>query len=185
MFYQQQPQPQRLQQQQLPPPSQQQLNPFRNSPLNYVPSIYDGYHKQVSEQELSQVVQHLDSHVSPESYLSRNKRPKAEEEQAPLPSHSRKTFNPPSENDREGQCRSRISVESNKIIDSKASTDNGAAFLGVEKIPLSTSRNSINLVQDSCIEQCCNTEECDNALLSLKLGKVKDNLLTNCSVSDV
>jgi hypothetical protein len=145
-----------------------------NQKNNYPSNPNYEYTKQVSNEELRQLVNQLNSHESPSSYFSRNKRPNVEAASARLESHGRKTslYNNPNQNDETSQCRSRISIEPDKIIDSKASTERGARFMGVEKIALTSNKFSLTEIQETCIEHCCNTEGCDSSLLSLKLGAV-------------
>ena len=105
-------------------------------------------------------------------YFNREKKAKnAEDEVSPLLSHGRKTIvQGPTQSDQMSTCFSRMSIEPNKMIDSRQSIQNGAEFLGVEKI--NSGSNKLNDIQNSCIELCCSTEECDSSLLSLKLGQV-------------
>jgi hypothetical protein len=129
---------------------------------------------QHTAEELRKILNHLESHEQVGSYFSRNKRPNPEVAAAPLESHVRKTslYNNQEQNQEAAQCRNRIIIDPDTIIDSKASTERGAVFLGIEKIPHDSNTFSLNQIQESCIQQCCNTEGCDNSLLSLKLGTV-------------
>jgi hypothetical protein len=93
-------------------------------------------------------------------------------ESSPLLSHGRKSF----ENAaiEETLCASRMVAETNRMIDSKASVDNGAKFLQVEKIKSSAGSKaaaSLKELNEACTALCCANEDgCDTALLSLKLG---------------
>lgn len=95
------------------------------------------------------------------------------EEREPLTNHRRKSAPVDSVTDeRASRCYNAMSIESNKIIDSSASTKNGAVFLSVEKISILSSQFSLKEVQQRCMQHCCDSGECDSSLLSLKMGQV-------------
>lgn len=64
-------------------------------------------------------------------------------------------------------CSTIFKQEANLIIDSKNSIDNGATLLDIKYLP--TESTSTKLGQQ-CIEKCCDTDQCDSALLSMKPG---------------
>ena len=66
-------------------------------------------------------------------------------------------------------CKKLFKQEANLIIDSKNSIDNGATLLDIKYLP--TESSSVTLGQQ-CIEKCCDTDQCDSALLSMKPGNV-------------
>jgi hypothetical protein len=111
-------------------------------------------------------------------YQSSNDYQKESSETEPLTSHRRKNYfeqNVEKNTDYSSKktyqsCESKISIETNKIIDSKTSKEKGAIFLSVERVFSDSS--SLTELQDACIKACCNYDFCDNALLSLKKSDV-------------
>jgi hypothetical protein len=93
------------------------------------------------------------------------------EEDKPLPNHRRKTFlNQQAE---PSVCEpKKPKVEVNFIIDIKTSEAKGAKMLGVDFIDESRAKGNVNGLFEGCMEKCCETNGCDTALLSLKIGKV-------------
>ncbi|CAF0990659.1 unnamed protein product [Brachionus calyciflorus] len=96
-------------------------------------------------------------------YFERDKKKDSDTE--PLYNHRRKTINP-----EEQICLSRLnSFDSNRMIDTKKSVDNGARLLSVEKIHVDK-EFKLSELQDSCANLCCSTDSCDTGLLSLMKG---------------
>lgn len=65
-------------------------------------------------------------------------------------------------------------IETNKMLDSRASVANGAHYLTIEKVGYGLSTMSEKELHMSCAKQCCENEDgCDTALLSLESGTVQ------------
>ena len=61
----------------------------------------------------------------------------------------------------------------NLIIDSKKSIEKGAKIIQTVHISKEKAEKGLNKLQESCMEECCNADDCDSALLSMRLGEVK------------
>jgi hypothetical protein len=68
-------------------------------------------------------------------------------------------------------CSAKYDIQKNMMIDSKTSVKNGAILITVEKIPPKEDLKLTEL-ENSCMKLCCETDECDSSILSLKLGDV-------------
>ena len=73
-------------------------------------------------------------------------------------------------------CSSKFDTQKNMMIDSKASVKNGASLISVEKIPPKEDLKLTEL-EKGCMKLCCETDECDSSILSLKLGDVSSLFL--------
>jgi hypothetical protein len=107
---------------------------------------------------------------------NRDKKSYPNDDDQPLVNHGRKSYFE-RDNSQSGcqsaSGQSKMYAESNIMIDSKTSVKNGAIFLQVEKIELSTAKGSLTELHDGCMKACClNEDGCDTSLLSLKLGEV-------------
>ena len=69
-------------------------------------------------------------------------------------------------------CSSQFKFETNYIIDSKKSIQQGAKLLRVEYLTKETAMLGLNGLQESCMKQCCDSQSCDSALVSMRLGPV-------------
>ena len=70
-------------------------------------------------------------------------------------------------------CMAKFKYERNVIVDSKASIRNGAELLSpIRYISKNEASSSLNALQDKCMKLCCDSEKCDTALLSMKIGQV-------------
>lgn len=103
----------------------------------------------------------------------------SESETEPLANHRRKTFVDTDElaskidNSKKKQfCSTNMLIEPNKIIDTKNSVANGAILISIEMVNPKSISSNINELQESCMDLCCNSDECDSSLLSLKSGNV-------------
>lgn len=95
------------------------------------------------------------------------------EDQQPLSSHGRKTFLSASQSTSMCETSASMIIETDKMLDSKASVTNGALYLMVEKIDSTNGKLSVNELHQSCARACCENEDgCDTALLSLEPGRV-------------
>lgn len=110
---------------------------------------------------------------------NKNIQKEKEEENSPLSSHRRKngdqtdlvTKNDLLEGKSQQTCSaSQFKVEPNVIIDSKASIQKGARLINMEFISKETAQQGLNKLQESCMKQCCESESCDSALLSMRIG---------------
>ena len=99
----------------------------------------------------------------------------------PLPSHRRKGsedfLNANTGGGAQGSdkatCGARFDTQKNMMIDTKESTKNGASLITVEKIPFKTdTKNMLTSLVNGCMNMCCETDQCDSSLLSLKIGDV-------------
>lgn len=116
-----------------------------------------------SKSELEEIVKELMGQVDIESNFRRDK--KYGSNNQPLLNHRRKS------DPNEPNCKTHMTLfESNRMIDSKKSINNGAKFLGVEKINPSL-EFSLKELQDSCVNMCCSNNLCDTAMLSLTHGQ--------------
>lgn len=99
--------------------------------------------------------------------------PTNDDEQSPITSHSRKNYFDSSQPDSVCQA-SKMSIEADTMLDSRASVKNGARYLTVEKVGQGLSgKVSLSELHQSCARACCDSEdECDTALLSLEAGEV-------------
>ena len=154
------------------------LNNLNNDYSSKFDSSDNSNKDELSHEELAELVHYLEKHDYDELFRrdkknKKNKQEEWKEENAPLSNHGRKTSLNENQYDPRSNCYNSISIESNKIIDSKTSIQNGAAFLGVDFIKQSSSNNlALSELQNNCIKMCCDSNGCDNSLLSLKEGPV-------------
>jgi hypothetical protein len=149
--------------------------------------ISDNSENKLSEEEFQKILLKLlkekietDSLIIPNrDKKSKYKQNNDESEAEPLVNHRRKTFidtetlaeNIDSANKKQS-CSTNMLIEPNEIIDTKQSVANGALLISIEMVNLKSISSNINELQDSCMDLCCNSDECDSALLSLKSGNV-------------
>lgn len=68
-------------------------------------------------------------------------------------------------------CSSKFKQETNVIVDSKASIKNGAELLmPIRYVSKETAEKGHTAMHDACMQVCCETNTCDTALLSMKVG---------------
>ena len=115
------------------------------------------------------------------------KEKKASQIGVPLPAHRRKDYlavpstallDTSDVATRREQCEANTIAERNRIIDSKNSVANGADMIDVRIISTSEATDLVTLVdlERSCMKMCCDKDECDSALLSLKVAHVRECL---------
>lgn len=105
-----------------------------------------------------------------------------EEENSPIANHRRKNGDQTelisSKSDLKSQqtcSTSQFKIEPNVIIDSKVSLQKGAKLVSVEHIGKETAQQGLNKLQESCMKKCCESETCDSALISMRIGIVSLN----------
>ena len=70
-------------------------------------------------------------------------------------------------------CSAKFKKETNVIVDSKASVNNGAELMmPIRYITPEIASKGPNAMHDACMQICCETTGCDTALLSTKVGLV-------------
>ena len=103
----------------------------------------------------------------------------SESETSPLKDHGRKggadfqnLNSDDTQSDSRFSCSSKFETQKNMMIDSKMSVKHGATLIEVEKIPPKPDQ-TLTQLEASCMKLCCETDQCDSSILSLKLGDVR------------
>ena len=109
-------------------------------------------------------------YIPPRNKKSKDIFKEKEEENLPLENHRKKSgiTNEKGEN----LCSAQFKLEANVIIDSKKSIDNGAKMISIQLISREKAAEGLNKLRESCMDECCNVDGCDSALLSMRLGQV-------------
>ena len=141
------------------------------------------HNNRYKESELEEILNELKATSENDNSFIRNKKNKNDDdENSAIASHRKKNGNNLNEDQQEDKekstarttktCLSQFKFESNYIIDSKKSIQQGATLIRVEYLTKEIAMLGLNGLQESCMKQCCDTESCDSALVSMRLGPV-------------